>query len=94
MTVRRALINGITGQDGSYLAELLLEEGYEVWGLVRGSSQEGHARIAGILDRVRLLRGDLLDQSSLQRALARARSQWRRCRVAPSPSRTGVSLAR
>ena len=70
---RRALITGITGQDGSYLAELLLEKGYEVFGLLRRSSTEGLERIAHIASELCLLRGDLLDQTSLTRALAEAR---------------------
>jgi GDPmannose 4,6-dehydratase len=70
---KRALITGVTGQDGSYLAELLLDEGYEVYGLVRRSSNARLDRIAPIQDRLRLVQGDLLDQSSLQRALADAR---------------------
>jgi len=60
-----ALITGITGQDGSYLAELLLEKGYEVHGLVRRSSTETFERIAGLRDRIHLHQADLLDQSSL-----------------------------
>jgi GDPmannose 4,6-dehydratase len=60
-----ALITGITGQDGSYLAELLLEKGYEVHGLVRRSSTEAFERIAHLRDRVHLHQADLLDQSSL-----------------------------
>lgn len=60
-----ALITGITGQDGSYLAELLLEKGYEVHGLVRRSSTETFERIEHIADRVNLVQADLLDQSSL-----------------------------
>jgi GDPmannose 4,6-dehydratase len=67
--MRRALITGITGQDGSYLAELLLAEGYEVYGVVRRSSTESFERIAQIADRVTLLQADLLDQASLQEAL-------------------------
>jgi GDPmannose 4,6-dehydratase len=62
---RRALITGITGQDGSYLAELLLEKGYEVHGLVRRLSSENHGRLEGIRDRISLHTGDLLDQRSL-----------------------------
>jgi len=62
---RRALITGITGQDGSYLAELLLDEGYEVIGMVRRSSTVNFERIAGIQDRVTLVSGDLLDEVSL-----------------------------
>ncbi|TFG91625.1 MAG: GDP-mannose 4,6-dehydratase [Myxococcales bacterium] len=60
-----ALITGITGQDGSYLAEVLLEKGYEVHGLVRRSSTETFERIAHLRDRLHLHQGDLLDQSSL-----------------------------
>jgi len=62
---KRALITGITGQDGSYLAELLLEEGYEVVGMVRRSSTLNFERIAHIQDRVSLVAGDLLDEISL-----------------------------
>jgi GDPmannose 4,6-dehydratase len=62
---KRALITGITGQDGSYLAELLLEEGYEVIGMVRRSSTLNFERIAHIQDRVSLVAGDLLDEISL-----------------------------
>jgi len=62
---KRALITGITGQDGSYLAELLLEEGYEVIGMVRRSSTINFERIAHIQDRVSLVAGDLLDEISL-----------------------------
>jgi len=62
---KRALITGITGQDGSYLAELLLEEGYEVVGMVRRSSTLNFERIAHIRDRVSLVAGDLLDEISL-----------------------------
>jgi GDPmannose 4,6-dehydratase len=61
----RALITGITGQDGSYLAELLLEKGYEVYGLVRRSSVEKFDRIGQLVDRIELVEGDLTDQSSL-----------------------------
>ena len=75
MNQRRALITGITGQDGSYLAELLLEQGYEVFGLVRRSSSANLARIQHILPRLRLVQGDLLDQSSLMRALSESRPQ-------------------
>lgn len=65
----RALITGITGQDGSYLAELLLEKGYEVHGMVRRSSTETFERIEQIRDQVTLHQGDLLDQRSLVDAL-------------------------
>jgi len=62
---KRALITGITGQDGSYLAELLLAKGYEVIGMVRRSSTVNFGRIEGIQDQVTLVQGDLLDQTSL-----------------------------
>jgi GDPmannose 4,6-dehydratase len=62
---RRALITGITGQDGSYLAELLLDEGYEVVGMVRRSSTVNFERIAHVQDRLTLVAGDLLDEASL-----------------------------
>jgi GDPmannose 4,6-dehydratase len=62
---RTALITGITGQDGSYLAELLLEKGYRVVGMVRRASTENFERIAHIRDRVELRQADLLDQLSL-----------------------------
>ena len=61
----RAFITGITGQDGSYLAELLLAKGYEVYGLVRRSSVEKFDRIGLMIDRLNLVEGDLTDQSSL-----------------------------
>ncbi|TDJ55305.1 MAG: GDP-mannose 4,6-dehydratase [Gemmatimonadetes bacterium] len=60
-----ALITGITGQDGSYLAELLLEKGYQVFGVVRRTSQQGYQRIEHLLDQLELLPADLLDQHSL-----------------------------
>jgi GDPmannose 4,6-dehydratase len=66
---RRALITGITGQDGSYLAELLLSKGYEVFGVVRRTSHHGLERIDHIADRITLLPADLLDQHSLTVAL-------------------------
>jgi len=62
---RRALVTGITGQDGSYLADLLLEKGYEVHGMVRRASTETFQRLAHIRDRIILHTGDLLDQRSL-----------------------------
>ncbi len=71
----RALISGITGQDGSYLAELLLEKGYEVHGIVRRSSTETFERIAHLRDRLRLHQADLLDQSSLVEVLRAVRPQ-------------------
>jgi GDPmannose 4,6-dehydratase len=65
MSPRRALITGITGQDGSYLAELLLDKGYEVHGMVRRSSSETFDRLSQIRDDIELHSGDLLDQRSL-----------------------------
>jgi len=62
---KRALITGVTGQDGSYLAEFLLERGYEVYGMVRRLSLENYARISHILDDIHLVEGDLLDEFSL-----------------------------
>jgi GDPmannose 4,6-dehydratase len=72
MSENRALITGITGQDGSYLAELLLDKGYEVHGMVRRSSTENFERIAHLTDRVRLVQADLLDPTSLVEALEEA----------------------
>jgi GDPmannose 4,6-dehydratase len=69
---KRALITGITGQDGSYLAELLLEKGYEVHGMVRRASTENFERIEHLTDKVTLVQADLLDQSSLVEALEEA----------------------
>jgi len=63
--MKKALITGITGQDGSYLADFLLEKGYEVHGMVRRSSTENFERIAHIKDKVHLHQADLLDQLSL-----------------------------
>jgi GDPmannose 4,6-dehydratase len=68
-----ALITGITGQDGSYLADLLLEKGYEVHGMVRRASTEKFDRIEHLRDRITLHQGDLLDQRSLVDALRAAR---------------------
>ena len=70
---RRALITGITGQDGSYLAELLLDKGYEVHGIVRRASTTNYWRIEHLLDRVHLCPADLLDQLSIIRVLADVR---------------------
>jgi len=64
-----ALITGITGQDGSYLADLLLSKGYEVWGMVRRSSTETFDRIQHIRDKVKIRQADLLDQLSLIRLI-------------------------
>ncbi|MET9248641.1 GDP-mannose 4,6-dehydratase [Nonomuraea sp. NPDC003709] len=68
---RRALITGITGQDGSYLAEHLLEQGYEVWGLARGQANPRVSRMRKLLSDVQVVRGDLLDQGSLISAVER-----------------------
>ena len=65
MTQRRALITGITGQDGSYLAESLLEKGYKVYGMVRRASSDHFERIAHLETRIELREGDLLDQLSI-----------------------------
>ena len=65
---RRALITGIAGQDGSYLAELLLDEGYEVFGIVRDPDAQ-YDNLVGVHDQIGLIRADLLDQSSLLSAL-------------------------
>jgi GDPmannose 4,6-dehydratase len=70
--VPRALITGITGQDGSYLAELLLGKGYEVWGVVRRASTESYERIEHLRDRLHFAQADLLDQPSLTAALQQA----------------------
>lgn len=69
-TERKALITGITGQDGSYLAEFLLGQGYKVFGVVRRSSTENFDRIKKIRDRITLFSGDLHDQSSLVSAVS------------------------
>jgi GDPmannose 4,6-dehydratase len=69
---KRALITGITGQDGSYLAELLLSKGYEVFGLHRRSSTDVFSRIKHIQDQITLISGDMSDQTSLQKALGQA----------------------
>ncbi|WP_413294144.1 GDP-mannose 4,6-dehydratase [Bdellovibrio sp. HCB185ZH] len=71
--MKRALITGITGQDGSYLAELLLSKGYKVYGLTRRSSTKITGRIDHILSQVELLNGDLLDQPSLIGAMEDAK---------------------
>ena len=72
MADRRALITGITGQDGSYLAELLLEKGYDVFGMTRRASTENVERIGHLTDRISLIQGDLLDPHSLVAALRTA----------------------
>lgn len=66
---KTALITGIKGQDGSYLADLLLEKGYRVYGLGRRSSTPNIERIEHIINKIELLDGDLTDQTSLNRAI-------------------------
>ena len=75
MATKVALITGITGQDGSYLAELLLDGGYRVIGMVRRASVEKFERIAHIRDRIELVQGDLLDEFSLVTILKQYRPQ-------------------
>jgi GDPmannose 4,6-dehydratase len=70
---QKALITGITGQDGSYLAELLLDKGYEVYGMMRRSSTETCQRVAHLTDRLRFVQGDLLDQASLVAVMEEAK---------------------
>jgi len=70
---RRALVTGIGGQDGSYLAELLLERDYEVFGIVRHGALEDYENLAGVRDRLHLLRADVLDQAALTHALEQCR---------------------
>jgi GDPmannose 4,6-dehydratase len=70
MAAKTALITGITGQDGSYLAELLLSQGYRVVGMTRRSSTDVHERIEHIVDQIDIVSGDLLDQSSLTTIIA------------------------
>ena len=69
MNKKRALITGITGQDGSYLAELLIEKGYDVFGLYRRTSTPSISRIKHILDKIYLIPGDLIDQTSITYAI-------------------------
>lgn len=69
MTKKKALITGVTGQDGSYLAEFLLEQGYRVYGMVRRSSVERFDRIEHLAEKISLIQGDLTDQSSLDEAV-------------------------
>jgi GDPmannose 4,6-dehydratase len=71
MAQKTALITGITGQDGSYLAELLLSKGYRVWGMVRRASTENFQRIEHLRDRLELIQGDLLDSTSITQVLER-----------------------
>ena len=69
MAIKKALITGITGQDGSYLAELLIGKGYEVYGMARRSSVERYDRIRHLREKMILIQGDLTDQSSLDEAM-------------------------
>jgi len=71
---KRALITGITGQDGSYLAELLLDKGYEVFGLVRRAATPSTERINHLLDRLTLITGEMTDQTSLIDAMAQSQA--------------------
>jgi GDPmannose 4,6-dehydratase len=71
----KALITGITGQDGSYLAELLLEKGYDVFGMVRRASSEMYERIDHLRDRIELIQADLLDELSLIRMLEKVQPE-------------------
>jgi GDPmannose 4,6-dehydratase len=66
---KTALITGITGQDGSYLAELLFDKGYEIYGMIRKLSAPDFTRLENIVDRITFLEGDLTDQSSLNVAM-------------------------
>ena len=70
---KTALITGVTGQDGSYLAELLLREGYRVVGMTRRTSTDVHERIQHIVDDIEFVSGDLLDQSSMTSIVARVK---------------------
>src|SRR5881628_515759 len=70
---RTALITGVTGQDGSYLAELLLEKGYEVVGVVRRTSHDSYERIGHLLEKIQVVPADLLDQHSLTAVIRDAR---------------------
>ena len=69
MVQKRVLITGVTGQDGSYLAEFLLSKGYKVFGLIRRTSTLNFKRIEHIQDKIELISGDLLDQNSLINAI-------------------------
>jgi GDPmannose 4,6-dehydratase len=69
VSAKRALITGVTGQDGSYLAELLVSKGYEVFGLVRRLSSPNMSNLASVHDKVQIIDGDLIDQSSLNQSI-------------------------
>ncbi|MCX6999817.1 MAG: GDP-mannose 4,6-dehydratase [Candidatus Sumerlaeota bacterium] len=70
--MKKALVTGITGQDGSYLAEFLLDKGYDVWGMHRRTSTMNFDRITHITDKIHLVQGDLLDQNSIQNLIREA----------------------
>jgi GDPmannose 4,6-dehydratase len=73
--LKTALITGITGQDGSYLAEFLLEKGYKVWGMHRRTSTMNFERIEHLVDKIDLMQADLLDQNSLQNLIQQAQPE-------------------
>ena len=75
MPQKTALITGITGQDGSFLAEFLLEQGYRVVGMTRRTSTDVHERIQHLVDRIEIVSGDLLDQSSITSIVAAIRPE-------------------
>ena len=66
---KKALITGLTGQDGSYLAELLVDKGYQVYGLIRRSSTSNLVRVSHFTNEINIISGDLLDQTSLMDAI-------------------------
>jgi len=70
MNSKRALVTGVTGQDGSYMAELLLDKGYEVYGLKRRTSSEGYGNIPHLLNSITIIEGDLSDQVVLAELVA------------------------
>src|SRR5438034_9046369 len=72
---KTAVITGVTGQDGSYLAELLLDKGYEVIGVVRRTSHDSYERIGHLLERVHIVAADLLDQHSLTKVIRDAKPE-------------------
>ena len=85
--MKTALITGITGQDGSYLAEILLEQGYRVVGMTRRSSTDSNERIAHLEGRIELVQGDLLDQASLVAApqMLNMEDSWLACAATALP---------
>ena len=84
---KTALITGITGQDGSYLAELLIDKGYEIYGLIRRLGVSDLTRLGNIIDRITFLEGDLTDQSSLNAATQTAQHLMRIDRSSLPPER-------